>query len=57
MASAAVQYETGNFIERTALEVRPILQHYDQFDSRYKALLPLKRVFVPELLEEPESHV
>jgi restriction system protein len=29
-----------------------ILQHYDQFDSRYKALLPLKRVFVPEPLEE-----
>lgn len=29
-----------------------ILQHYDQFDSRYKGLLPLKRVYVPEPLEE-----
>lgn len=25
-----------------------ILAHYEQFDSRYKALLPLKRVFVPD---------
>jgi len=32
--------------------VRLLLQHYDQFDSRYKGLLPLKRVFVPESLEE-----
>lgn len=32
-----------------------ILQHYEQFDSRYKGLLPLKRVYVPELLEEPEE--
>lgn len=31
-----------------------ILQHYEQFDSRYKALLPLKRVYVPEPLEESE---
>lgn len=31
-----------------------ILQHYEQFDSRYKGLLPLKRVFVPEPLEEAE---
>lgn len=29
-----------------------ILQHYEQFDSRYKALLPLKRVYVPEPLDE-----
>jgi restriction system protein len=29
-----------------------ILQHYEQFDSRYKGLLPLKRVYVPEPLEE-----
>ncbi len=29
-----------------------VLQHYDQFDSRYKGLLPLKRVYVPEPLEE-----
>lgn len=32
-----------------------ILQHYEQFDSRYKGLLPLKRVYVPEGLEETES--
>lgn len=31
-----------------------ILQHYEQFDSRYKALLPLKRVYVPEPLEDSE---
>lgn len=28
-----------------------ILQHYEQFDSRYKGLLPLKRVYVPEAIE------
>ena len=32
-----------------------ILQHYDQFDSKYKGLLPLKRVYVPEPLEEAEE--
>jgi restriction system protein len=25
-----------------------ILAHYEQFDSRYKGMLPLKRVYVPE---------
>ncbi len=30
------------------------LNHYEQFDSRYKGLLPLKRVYVPEPLEEEE---
>lgn len=29
-----------------------ILQHYEQFDSRYKGLLPLKRVYVPEAIED-----
>jgi len=29
-----------------------ILAHYEQFDSRYKALLPLKRVFVPDPQED-----
>jgi restriction system protein len=29
-----------------------ILRHYEQFDSRYKGLIPLKRVYVPEALEE-----
>jgi restriction system protein len=32
-----------------------ILQHYEQFDSRYKGLLPLKRVYIPEALEETED--
>ncbi len=35
--------------------VRLILQHYEKFDSKYKGLLPLKRVYVPELLEEVEE--
>jgi restriction system protein len=29
-----------------------VLQHYEQFDSKYRGLLPLKRVYVPEPLEE-----
>jgi restriction system protein len=29
-----------------------ILQHYEKFDSRYKGLLPLRKVYVPEPLEE-----
>jgi restriction system protein len=32
-----------------------ILLHYDQFDSRYKRLLPLKRVYMPEALEDAED--
>lgn len=32
-----------------------IFQHYEQFDSRYKGLLPLRRVYVPEVLEESEA--
>lgn len=32
-----------------------ILQHYEQFDSRYKGLLPLRRVYVPEAISEPED--
>ena len=32
-----------------------VLQHYEEFDSRYKGLLPLKRVYVPEPLEEAET--
>lgn len=28
-----------------------VLQHYEQFDSRYKGLLPLKKVYVPEAIE------
>ena len=32
-----------------------VLEHYQAFDSRYKGLLPLKRVYVPEVLEEPDE--
>ncbi len=28
------------------------LQHYDQLDSRYKAIIPLKRLYVPEPTKE-----
>jgi restriction system protein len=28
--------------------VRLILQNYEKFDSRYKSLLPLKKVYVPD---------
>ncbi|MCL5038171.1 MAG: restriction endonuclease [Chloroflexi bacterium] len=34
--------------------VESILQHYEQFNSRYKGLLPLKQVYVPQMLEEAE---
>lgn len=32
-----------------------ILQHYEQFDAQYKGLIPLKKVYVPEALEEGEE--
>jgi Uncharacterized conserved protein len=35
--------------------VNLILQHYEQFDSSYKGLLPLKRIYVPEPVEIEES--
>jgi restriction system protein len=35
--------------------VKLIFEHYDQFDSRYKGLLPLRRVYVPEALETNEE--
>jgi len=31
-----------------------ILQYYEKFDARYKGLLPLRRIYVPEPLEEEE---
>lgn len=34
--------------------VELIFQHYDQFDSKYKAILPLRRVFVPEVANSDE---
>lgn len=32
-----------------------ILQHYEQFDSSYKGILPLKKVYVPEPLDESDA--
>ncbi len=32
-----------------------VLAHYEQFDSRYKAIIPLKRVYVPESLNESDE--
>lgn len=32
--------------------VRLILAYYDDFDSSYKSILPLKRVFVPQVVKE-----
>jgi len=31
--------------------VQLILQHYDRFDARHKGLLPLRRVYIPEVVE------
>lgn len=35
--------------------VELIFQHYDSFDSRYKGLLPLRHVYVPEVIETDEE--
>lgn len=32
--------------------VELIVAHYEQFDARYKGLLPMKRVYVPEIIED-----
>jgi restriction system protein len=32
-----------------------VLQHYEQFDSQYKGLLPLKRVYIPEKIQEAQA--
>lgn len=32
-----------------------VFQHYERFDARYKGLVPLRRVYVPEPLEESEE--
>ncbi|MHB8928779.1 MAG: restriction endonuclease [Bacillota bacterium] len=34
--------------------VELILEHYEEFDSRYKGLMPLRRVYVPELITEAQ---
>jgi len=35
--------------------VQLVFQHYDRFDSCYKGLLPLRRVYVPEAIESDEE--
>jgi restriction system protein len=35
--------------------VELVFQHYDQFDSRYKGLLPLRRVYVPQPVESDDE--
>ena len=35
--------------------VKLIFDHYDQFDARYKGLLPLRRVYVPEAIDDAEE--
>ena len=30
--------------------VKLVFEHYEQFDARYKGLLPLRRVYVPEVI-------
>lgn len=35
--------------------VNLIFEHYDKLDPRYKGIIPLKRVYVPEALAEEEE--
>lgn len=35
--------------------VELILRHYDSLDAKYKGLLPLKRVYIPQLVEDDED--
>jgi restriction system protein len=32
-----------------------VLEHYDQFDSRYKGLLPMKRVYIPAPIDDTDA--
>ena len=34
--------------------VNLVLQHYDELDSKYKGMMPLKRVYVPEPLDDSD---
>lgn len=34
--------------------VQLILAHYEELDSRYKSVLPLRRVYIPQRIEEPK---
>ena len=57
-SNQARQFERGKSNLRLvdgAELVNLILAHYDQFDSRYKAILPLKRVYVPDAGEDAEE--
>ena len=31
-----------------------LLQHYEQLDSKYKAIIPLKNVYIPEHIESEQ---
>ena len=35
--------------------IQLILRHYEEFDSKYKGLIPLKKVYIPEAIEESEE--
>lgn len=32
--------------------VNMVLQHYEQFDAKYKGMIPLKKIYIPEALEK-----
>ena len=32
-----------------------VLEHYEEFDSKYKGLIPMKRVYVPQALEDTDA--
>jgi restriction system protein len=53
----AISFATGKsnlrLIDGNEL-VNLIFQHYSEFDAKYKGLLPLKRVYIPETIEETE---
>ena len=35
--------------------VELILRHYEALDAKYKGLLPLKRVYIPQLVEDEDD--
>jgi restriction system protein len=57
-SNPARQFERGKsnlrLIDGAGL-VRLILSHYDEFDSRYKGVLPLKRIYVPDSSETTDE--
>lgn len=54
----AKSYASGKFnlrlIDGEEL-VNLILQHYENFDARYKGLIPLKRVYIPQSLDDSDN--